>query len=454
MVALSDRSYRAWNRRAFGRMGLFTNSEMARVGKQGRAAMEKSRVILVSFFRWNWTNRYTNASANMVGKLKTPNTAVKIAPAYGELVTHVLDASRAVGVVSNLLDADRRAAYLNDLRADQARLREVHAGRAARRMLTIEDARRRRPVLAGDKPAKPEFIGRRVLDPIPLAEILPFIDWTFFFHAWELKGRFPAILDDPEKGEVARDLYGAAIAMLDQLVAGGRLVARATYGFWPANAEGDDIVCFADETRTVEVARFPMLRQQRAKAEEAMAYFCLADFVAQREAEIPDWLGAFAVTAGIGADDIAHEFEAAGDDYSSIMVKTLADRLAEALAEMLHARVRGEWGFGDAETLTQAQIVAEEYRGIRPALGYPACPDHSPKTRLFDLLGATDIGMELTESMAMMPAASVSGLYFSHPESRYFAVGQIGADQLIDYAARMGVPLAESERWLSPNLGD
>ena len=239
--------------------------------------------------------------------------------------------------------------------------------------------------------------------------------------------------------------------MLDRLIAQKRLTAKATYGFWPAYTVGDDIVCLSDEGRTDEVVRFPMLRQQREKAEADMAYRSLADFVAPQGTR-PDWLGAFAVTAGVGADEIAREFEAAQDDYSSILVKTLADRLAEALAEMLHARVRKEWGYGHGEHLSGEQLIAEEYRGIRPAFGYPACPDHLPKARLFDLLGADAIGMSLTESMAMMPAASVSGLYFSHPESRYFAVGPVGDDQIADYAARMEIDEAVARRWLSANI--
>ncbi len=380
------------------------------------------------------------------------HTAVKIAPAYAGIVTHVLDASRAVGVVSDLLDPDRRKVYGVELAAEQNRLREVHAGKSARRLVPLSVAREGRPVFDwAVPPAVPAFIGRRVLDPVPIADIVPFIDWTFFFHAWELRGRFPGILDDPEKGEVARDLHANALSMLDRLMADGRLVAKAAYGFWPALARDDDIICFADEARADEVVRFPMLRQQREKADADMLYRSLSDFVAP-EGTSPDWIGAFAVTSGIGVEEIAREFEAAHDDYSSILVKTLADRLAEALAEMLHSRVRREWGYGLEEQLSGEQLIAEEYRGIRPAFGYPACPDHLPKAKLFELLGAEDVGLALTESMAMTPAASVSGLYFSHPESRYFAVGPIGEDQLADYAKRMGIDEAVARRWLSSNL--
>ncbi len=317
----------------------------------------------------------------------------------------------------------------------------------------LAQARARRPRIdwrAEDLPA-PEFTGRRELTGIPLAEIVPFIDWTFFFHAWEVRGKFPDVLDHPRHGAAARDLYANAQAMLAELVAGDRLTASAVYGFWPAAAEGDDIVLYADASRSAEAARFPMLRQQRVKADEKPQY-SLADFVAPRETGLLDHVGAFAVTAGIGADAIAAEHEARHDDYSSIMVKALADRLAEALAEMLHARARREWGYGRSESLSNDQLIAEEYRGIRPAFGYPACPDHLPKRRLFELLEAGGIGMSLTDSLAMLPAASVSGLYLHHPQARYFAVGPVAADQAEDYARRLGLPLEEVERWLGPNL--
>ena len=240
--------------------------------------------------------------------------------------------------------------------------------------------------------------------------------------------------------------------MLDRLVAGGELRAAGVYGFWPAVSEGDDIMLFADDALADEVARFPMLRQQRQKADDKPQY-SLADFVAPRGSGLVDHVGAFAVTAGLGAEEIARAYEAEHDDYSAIMAKALADRLAEAFAEMLHARVRREWGYGADEDLSREDIIAERYRGIRPAFGYPACPDHLPKRRLFDLLGAPGIGMSLSESLAMLPAASVSGLYLQHPEARYFAIGRLGRDQVEDYAARMGMPLAEIERWLAPNLG-
>jgi 5-methyltetrahydrofolate--homocysteine methyltransferase len=291
-----------------------------------------------------------------------------------------------------------------------------------------------------------------VLADVPLAEIVPFIDWTFFFHAWELRGKFPDVLDHPDHGEAARELYANATAMLERLVEAGELKASGVYGFWPAVSEGDDIVLFTDAGLAEEAARFPMLRQQREKADDKPQY-SLADFVAPRESGRVDHVGAFALTAGIGAEDIARAFEAQHDDYSAIMAKALADRLAEAFAEMLHRRARREWGYAADEDLSREDLIAERYRGIRPAFGYPACPDHLPKRRLFDLLGAEDVGMSLSESLAMLPAASVSGIYLQHPEARYFAVGRVGRDQVEDYARRMGMPLDEIERWLAPNLG-
>jgi len=378
------------------------------------------------------------------------HTAVRIAPRYSGVVTHVLDASRAVGVVSSLLDRERRGTFAEQVRAEQERQREIHAGRAERAMLSLEAARARRPEVDwSEPPPVPASLGRREVR-VGLEELIPYIDWTFFFHAWELRGRFPAVLDHPEYGPAAQELYSAATDMLDRLVREGRLQARGVYGLWPAASDGDDLVVF-DVDGTGELTRFPMLRQQRDKP-DAKPQYCLADWVAPVGSGLRDHVGAFAVTAGIGADEIAAEFERAHDDYSSIMVKALADRLAEAFAEMLHARVRREWGYGADERLSHEQLIAEEYRGIRPAFGYPACPDHLPKRRLFALLEAEGIGMSLSESLAMLPPASVSGLYLAHPGARYFAVGPIAEDQVTDYAARMGLPKEEVERWLSPNL--
>ena len=381
------------------------------------------------------------------------HTAVKIAPEYSGLVTHVLDASKAVDIVARVIDPAARLDFMDELRADQEDLREVHAGKSARPMLELADARAKRtPIAWGPEDiATPEFTGVRILDDLPLGEIAEFIDWTFFFHAWELRGRFPGVLDHPKYGNAARELYANATELLDHIIADKLLQARGVYGFWHANADGDDIVVFDDAARTAELTRFPMLRQQRVKADDKPS-FSLADFVAPTSTGLPDHLGAFAVTAGLGADVLIEQFERDNDDYSAIMVRALADRLAEAFAELLHQRVRREWGYGADEKLTADDLAAERYRGIRPAFGYPACPDHTEKRRLFDLLGAEAQGITLTDSYAMLPAASVSGIYLAHPATRYFAVGPINPDQVSDYAARKGLAVAEVERWLGPNL--
>ncbi|HEV8325149.1 MAG TPA: methionine synthase [Myxococcota bacterium] len=382
------------------------------------------------------------------------HTAVKIAPAYHEATVHVLDASRAVGVVAALLDPRQRAALDAKNREEQGRVRELHARKAERPLLPIDVADRNRLRLAfraEDVPA-PAFTGRQVLDDFPLEDLVPYIDWTFFFAAWELKGRFPAILDHEKYGAAARDLYDAARRLLDRILADKLLRARAVWGFWPANAEGNDLVLWADATRARARVRFPMLRQQQARADDR-PYLCLADFVAPAESGAADHVGAFAVTAGHGTEELAHRFEAEHDDYQAIMTKALADRLAEAFAELLHERARRAWGYGAGEQLAKEDLIAEKYRGIRPAFGYPACPDHSEKAKLFELLDAGAVGLTLTEHGAMLPAASVSGLYLGHAEARYFAVGRVDRDQVERYAARKGVTLAEAERWLAPNLG-
>ncbi len=281
---------------------------------------------------------------------------------------------------------------------------------------------------------------------------MPYIDWTFFFHAWELRGKFPQILDHPELGEAARDLFADAQKLLDRIVRERLLVANAVYGFWPANADGDDVVVWSDETRTTERLRFHMLRQQETKTDDQQVYRSLADYVAPIGGGLCDWIGAFAVTTGLGADRLVASFEAANDNYSAIMVKALADRLAEAFAEALHGRARREWGYGAEEKLSKRDLIEEKYRGIRPAFGYPACPEHSEKTQLFELLEAETIGVRLTESFAMLPAASVSGLYFAHPLARYFALGKVNRDQVASYAERKDIDVREAERLLSPNL--
>ncbi len=361
------------------------------------------------------------------------HTAVRIAPVYGRETVHVLDASRVVGVVSDLLDPVRRSTLDADNREDQERLRVQHAEKERRPLLTLDAARANRQPLSYDELPVPTFTGTRSVAP-SLEELRPFIDWQFFFHAWELKGKFPAILEQP----AARELYDDAVAQLDEIVRDGLLRAEGVYGFWSAHAEGDDIVLANGE-------RFPMLRQQSDWG-DSRPNRSLADFVAPDG----DHIGAFAV--GIhGADGLAARYEAEHDDYRSIMVKALADRLAEAFAEWLHLQARREWYEPDAAPSSE-ELIAESYRGIRPAFGYPACPDHSEKRRLFDLLDAGSAGIELTESFAMTPAAAVSGLYFGHPDSKYFAVGRLGRDQIEDYAARKGITVEEAERWLRPNL--
>jgi len=361
------------------------------------------------------------------------HTAVRIAPQYSQPVIHVLDASRVVGVVSALLDPARRQRLDADNREQQERLRDQYADRERKPLLALEEARRNRQQPSFDDLAVPEFTGTRVVEP-DLATLREFVDWQFFFHAWDLKGKFPAILEQP----AARELYDDARALLDEIVVGRLLQARGVYGFWPAASEVDDVV--------VDGTRFSFLRQQSAYG-DSRPNRCLADFVAP----VGDHLGAFAVTAGIGADELAARFAAEHDDYRAIIVKALADRLAEAFAEYLHEVARRAW-YETGPKLTNDELIDERYRGIRPAFGYPACPDHSEKRKLFDLLGAEEIGISLTESFAMMPAASVSGIYLAHPESRYFSVGRIGRDQVEDYAARKGVTVGEAERWLRPNL--
>jgi 5-methyltetrahydrofolate--homocysteine methyltransferase len=297
----------------------------------------------------------------------------------------------------------------------------------------------------------PRFIGTRTFDRVDLQDLVPLIDWTFFFHAWQLKGRVPAIFDHPQYGAAARELYEHAQALLARIIQDGRLIASGVYGFWPAASDDDDIVLFSDESRELELARFPMLRQQEVIADDKPNR-CLADFIAPIEGERTDYIGAFAVTAGLGVDAIVQEFERDRDDYHAIMVKALADRLVEACAEYLHAKARADWRYGVGERLTPDELIAEKYRGIRPAFGYPACPDHTEKGTLFRLLDAYDLGMSLTESYAMQPAATVSGLYFAHPRARYFTVGRIGPDQVADYARRKGMTIDEIEKWLAPNL--
>ncbi len=379
------------------------------------------------------------------------HTAVKIAPDYSGATVHVLDASRVVDVVSNLLSPTERPRFEQANRAQQAALREQHSARRERSLLSYQAALDNRLEIdwAAERLPVPSSTGRRVLDDVPLEEIRPYIDWTFFFAAWELKGRFPAILDHPQYGPAARELYENARVLLDQIVTERLLRARGVYGFWPAASEADDVVVFDDETRTGELMRFNMLRQQEAMA-DGKPNLSLADFVAERGSGAADYIGAFAVTGGNGADQLVRRFEQANDDYNAILVKALADRLAEAFAAYLHARVRAELKIENAAA--PEDVIAERHRGIRPGFGYPACPDHSEKFKLFDLLGADAVGIQLTEHGAMTPAASVSGLYFAHPLARYFSVGRIGEDQIASYARRKALSTEAVERWLSPSL--
>jgi 5-methyltetrahydrofolate--homocysteine methyltransferase len=381
------------------------------------------------------------------------HTAVKIAPEYSEPTAHVLDASRVVDVVATLLDPARKPEFTAANRKTQEGLRELHRSKVQEPLIPYQAAVERRLAIdfAAEPPAVPRFSGRVEVIDVPLEELVPFIDWTFFFSAWELKGRFPKVLDHPEYGAAARELYQNGREMLGKIVDEKLLRARAVFGFWPAARVGDDVILFTDESRREERARFPMLRQQRV-AQQDRATLSLSDFVAPLASGVRDYVGAFCVTAGHGATELAQSYEARHDDYNAIIVKALADRLAEASAEMLHKRVREIWGHPDAADLSNDDLIDEKYRGIRPAFGYPACPDHSPKRELFDLLGAEAIGVQLTESFAMMPAASVSGLYFAHPRARYFTVGRIDRDQVESYARRTNRSIEETERWLGPNL--
>jgi 5-methyltetrahydrofolate--homocysteine methyltransferase len=383
------------------------------------------------------------------------HTAVKIAPAYDQPVVHVLDASRAVGVVNNLLNSELRLSFAQKTKNDQEQARAKYLARRTEvALLSIDEARRRAPNLqwlANEKPAKPRFLGVRVLDDFPLTALVPFIDWSPFFHAWQLKGLYPRILEDKIVGEKAKELFQDGWRLLETIVAGRLLHARGVYGFWSANSEHDDVHLF-NEDSSQTIATIHTLRQQTRKA-EGEANYALADFVAPQSSGIPDYLGAFAVATGEGLAEICARFESDHDDYNSIMAKVLADRLAEAFAECLHKRVREEWNYGSGENLSTADLIKERYRGIRPAPGYPAMPDHTEKRTLFELLQPeTNAGIQLTENFATMPASSVCGFYFSNPAAEYFTVGKIGRDQLEDYSARKGIKVPEMERWLRPNL--
>ena len=384
----------------------------------------------------------------------TKHTAVRIAPRYAGATVHVKDASRAVGVVGSLTSSESRADVIEQVRNEQERVRTEFGGGGSATLVPLDHARQRRLTFdwKAEDVAKPRSLERQILRDIPLAEIAEFIDWTPFFHTWELKGVFPRILDHPERGEAARELFDNARTLLDKIIKEDRLRAHAVSAFFPANADGDDIVLFTDETRTQVRTVLYGLRQQRRKSDDA-GYLAISDFIAPAETGIPDYVGAFAVTAGEGIGPIIEEYEAQYDDYNAIMVRALADRLAEALAERIHSRARVACGIDEA-ALSIADLIAERYRGIRPAPGYPAQPDHSEKDTLWQLLDVeAATGIVLTETFAMTPAASVSGIYLNHPRARYFALGKINADQVEAYAARKGLTAEEVERWVRPNLG-
>ena len=381
------------------------------------------------------------------------HTAIRIAPCYEHPTVHVLDASRAVGVVSKLMVKKARQDFVAELKQQQDRLRVLHGSNQRRKLLSYAEAVARKPSFPwdADTVSTPKVLGRRELIDFPLEEIIPYIDWTFFFSAWELKGRFPQILKHPTYGEAAQELYDHGKRLLADLVEQHKLKANGVYGLWPAHSDGDDIVLFKGDTRKDELVRFSMLRQQGGR--DGQPCLSLADFVAPHDSGVKDYVGAFAVTAGLGADELTKSFEDQLDDYSAIMVKALADRLAEAFAELLHARVRREWGYTPTESLSNDELIAERYRGIRPAFGYPACPDHTEKVNLFRLLEAEKVDITLTENQAIMPGASVAGIYLAHPQARYFSLGRIALDQVVDYAGRRKVPVASVEQWLRPHLG-
>jgi 5-methyltetrahydrofolate--homocysteine methyltransferase len=381
------------------------------------------------------------------------HTAVKIAPHYSEPVIHIVDASRAVPVTTSLLSDESKSAFVAQHRADYEALRKAHSA-PRQTVVSLEIARSRRTPIewrVDDLPV-PSFTGVRVLENVPLATLRDFIDWTPFFHTWGLKGIYPRILEHEKQGAQARQIFREGNALLDLIIEKKLLTARAVYGLFPANAVGDDVELYADDKREKLLERFHFLRQQSNK-EGSEPCRSLADFIAPKETGLPDHLGAFAVTSGIGLKELCESYRGKHDDYNAIMAEAIADRLAEAFAECLHKRVRDEWGYGCTEDLSNADLIQEKYRGIRPAAGYPACPDHTEKGPLWHLLDVqANTGMLITESFAMWPGSSVSGLYFAHPESRYFSLGKIDRDQVADYSKRKGMSVAEVERWLGQNL--
>jgi 5-methyltetrahydrofolate--homocysteine methyltransferase len=383
------------------------------------------------------------------------HTAVKIEPNYSGPTVWVPDASRAVGVATSLTSEEQRAGYVMQVREDYVKVREQHARKTGQKSVTLEKARANAVAIdwSGYRPPKPRSLGVMALKNYPLEKLVPFIDWGPFFQAWDLAGKFPEILQDAVVGEAARNVHRDGLAMLERIVKGRWLTANGVFGLWPANAVGDDIEIYADEKRARLLGTWHNLRQQNEKP-AGNPNQCLADFVAPKDSGVADYLGAFAVTAGVGIEAKLAEFEKKHDDYGAILMKALADRLAEAFAEHLHHLVRTTfWGYAAGEALANDDLIAEKYAGIRPAPGYPACPDHTGKAELFRLLDAQkNAGISLTDAYAMLPTAAVSGFYLSHPQSRYFAVGRIERDQVADYAHRKGMDLAAVERWLAPVL--
>ena len=384
------------------------------------------------------------------------HAAVKVAPNYSGPTVHVLDASRSVTVCSTLMNDDNRDSYIANIHNEYTKAREAHLNKKSdKRFKTIEEARENRFQidLNGSIAPKPTFTGTKAFDDFSLEELVPYIDWTPFFHTWELRGSYPRIFDDAFVGVEAKKLYDEARVLLDKIIRDKSLKAKGVIGFWPANAVGDDIELYTDESRTQVYKTIHTLRQQGEKV-AGEPYYALSDFIAPKESGIPDYFGGFAVTSGVGCDELVAEFEKNYDDYNSIMVKALADRLAEAFAERMHEKVRKEyWAYSKEETLSSEELIKEKYAGIRPAPGYPACPDHTEKATLFEILDAEKAtGLSLTENFAMHPTAAVSGFYFAHPQSRYFGLGKINKDQVEDYAVRKNMTLEEAERWLSPNL--
>jgi 5-methyltetrahydrofolate--homocysteine methyltransferase len=385
------------------------------------------------------------------------HAAVKVAPNYSGPSVHVLDASRSVTVCSTLMSDENREEYITNIHNEYSKARETHLSKQTdKKFKSIEEARagKFQIDLNTAVAAKPLFIGTKAFVDFSLEELVPYIDWTPFFHTWELRGSYPRIFEDEFVGKEAKKLYEEARILLDKIISDKSLKAKGVIGFWPANSVGDDIELYTDESRTQIYRTIHTLRQQAEKAAEE-PYFALSDFIAPKNSGIADYWGGFAVTTGIGCDELVAEFEKNFDDYNSIMVKALADRLAEAFAERMHELVRKEfWAYSHDESLSSEDLIKEKYRGIRPAPGYPACPDHTEKATLFEILDAEKLtGIHLTESFAMYPTAAVSGFYFAHPQSRYFGLGKINKDQVEDYAVRKGLTLEETERWLSPNLG-